>query len=312
MESQTVALRPRQPFDFDLTASYHTYFRGVYAADHFESGAYRRLLHVEGQPFLASARSNGEELEVEVRSKTVTSHSAIKVANKVSWLLGCDVGMESFYQMASEDSVLARIVPRLYGLHPPHTLTVFEALMLAIVGQQIASNVAAIIRRLLVERLGSHFEIDGTTYHAFPKPKTVLEMGMNGLREIKLSGRKSEYILGIASQVANNSLNLEGLHALADDEVSRRLCTLRGIGPWTANWVLLRALGREDAFPVGDLALRRVMSRLYFDGRNVNAEELEEFSQRWSPYRSFVTLYVFAAARMGILPELESPAEAGP
>ena len=64
VESQTVTLRPRQPFDLDLTASYHTYFRGVYAADHFESGAYRRLLHVEGQPFLASARSNGEELEV--------------------------------------------------------------------------------------------------------------------------------------------------------------------------------------------------------------------------------------------------------
>ena len=185
-------------------------------------------------------------------------------------------------------------------------------MVLAIIGQQIASNVAAIVRNLLVERLGSRLEVDGTTYRAFPGADSILAAGMKGLCEMKLSERKAEYILDIAHQVSQGGLDLEGLHALTDDEVSRRLLALRGIGPWTVNWVSLRALGRENAFPVGDLALRRVVSNLYFDGRSIGADELETFSGRWSPYRSFVTLYLFAAARMGVLPGLGGSTEVGP
>jgi len=312
VESRTVTLRPIQPYNFNLTAGYHTYFQGVYAADRFENGVYRRLLRASDQPFLASVRSNGDELEVEIQGETVTSHVAAEVAGKVGWLLGCDVDIEGFYLMASNDPVLDHIIKRLHGLHPPHTLTVFEAVVLAIIGQQIASNVAAIIRDLLVERLGPGFEVDGNTYRTFPGADSILAAGMKGLREMKLSERKAEYILDIAAQVSNGSLDLEGLYALTDDEISQRLLALRGIGPWTVNWVSLRALGREDAFPVGDLALRRVMSKLYFAGRKADASELERFSRRWSPYRSFVTLYLFAAARMGVLPGLGGSTEVGP
>jgi DNA-3-methyladenine glycosylase II len=312
VESSTVTLRPRQPYDFNLTAGYHTYFRGVYGADRFEDGVYRRLLHVGGQPILASARSNGDELEVEIQGETVTPHVAAEVADKVGWLLGCDVDMEGFYLMASTDTVLDKAVRRLYGLHPPHTLTVFEAVVMAIVGQQIASNIAAIIRGLLVDRLGPSFEVDGNTYRAFPGADSFLTAGMKGLREMKLSERKAEYILDIAYRVSTGALDLEGLHALTDDQISQRLLALRGIGPWTVNWVSLRALGRENAFPIGDLALRRVMSTLYFGGRETDASALENFSRRWSPYRSFVTLYLFAAARMGVLPGLGGSTEVGP
>ena len=169
-----------------------------------------------------------------------------------------------------------------------------------------------IIRGLLVDRLGPGFEVDGNTYRAFPGADSVLAAGMKGLREMKLSERKAEYILDIAYRVSTGAFDLEGLHALTDDEVSERLLALRGIGPWTVSWVSLRALGRENAFPVGDLALRRVMSTLYFGGRKTDASELEMFSRRWSPYRSFVTLYLFAAARMGALPGLGGSTEVGP
>jgi 3-methyladenine DNA glycosylase/8-oxoguanine DNA glycosylase len=85
-----------------------------------------------------------------------------------------------------------------------------------------------------------------------------------------------------------------------DAEVVKEVTALRGVGKWTAQWVLVRALGRADAFPIGDLALRRVVSQLYFGGEPLTDEQLEEFSMRWSPHRSNATAYLFAALRSGM------------
>ena len=77
------------------------------------------------------------------------------------------------------------------------------------------------------------------------------------------------------------------------------MVALRGVGQWTAQWVLVRALARPDGFPIGDLALRRTVAGLYFDGAEITDDELLEFSQRWSPWRSYATAYLFAALRAG-------------
>ena len=77
------------------------------------------------------------------------------------------------------------------------------------------------------------------------------------------------------------------------------MTALRGVGQWTAQWALVRALGRPDGFPAGDLALRRTVSRLYFGGAEITDGELLEFSERWSPWRSYATAYLFAALRAG-------------
>ena len=312
MKPQTVTIHPRQPFDFGLTAGYHTYFRGIYAADRFEDGVYSRVLDVNGRPVLASARQAGEALEVSATGDGVTAQDAQEAARRISWLLGCDVDLSGFYSTASGDPVLSRIVRRLSGLHPPRTLTLFEALVLAVTGQQIASSVAAIIRQLMVHRLGASLSVDGAVYHTFPTPEAVLLAGLPGLRALKLSGRKAEYILDIASKSLDGTLSETELRGLPDGEVEQRLLSVRGVGPWTVSWAMQRGLGRENAFPSSDLALQRVMSRLYFGGRRLSVRELEGFSQRWRPYRSFVTLYTFAAARMGVLPDAEAPQEVGP
>ena len=72
------------------------------------------------------------------------------------------------------------------------------------------------------------------------------------------------------------------------------------MGQWTAQWVLIRSLGRPDALPLGDLALRRAVSKLYFGGDEINDSQLEEFSRRWSPWRTYATVYLFTALRQGM------------
>ena len=273
----------------------------------FEDDQYTRLLNVEGNLILAQVHSTGNvenpHLEVSVHGSDLTDQTLRAVQNTLTWILVGDTPLAEFYATAREDPVLAPLVKQLYGLHVSQTPTVFEALVQSIFSQQIATNVARIIGSLLLERYASTMTHNGHTYYAFPTPASLLPDGIPGLRGIKLSNRKAEYILDVAAAMVDGSLDLEGLRFLPDKEATKRLLALRGVGPWTAHWLLLRALGRMDAFPAGDLALRRIVSRLYLDGEELSVRQLEEFSERWSPWRSLYTTYLFAALRRGILPQ---------
>lgn len=305
MESRTSELYPKAPFDFDLTAGSHTYFRGTYGADMLEGGDYRRLLNIDGRLLLGHVRSTGTTSEpvlaVTAHGTAVGEKDLAAVSDIMAWNLGVDAEMEGFYQYVKGEPLLERITSQLYGLHPTRAVSVFEALVLAILGQQIAAAVARIVRTLLIETYGETLEADGRTYHSFPTPAALLDAGIDGLRKMKLSQRKAEYVLGIAREIEDGTLDLEALKQASDEEVVERVTRLRGVGHWTAHWLLIRALSRTDAFPSGDLALKRVVSQLYFDGRTLTDQEVEEFSARWSPYRSYAIVYMFAAGRQGLI-----------
>ena len=126
-----------------------------------------------------------------------------------------------------------------------------------------------------------------------------METGVDGLRALGFSARKSEYIIEISRKVSSGQLDLEGMHAFSDEEITQALTGLRGVGLWTAQWLLIRALGRDDGFPHGDLALCRILGRLLRGGKPFQPEEALEYSRRWVPYRSYITAYLFAAIRSG-------------
>lgn len=297
-------ITPVAPFDFELTAGYLTYFQGRYATDSLVNGVYRRLLDLDGQLVLASVSSLGSlekpELSVELQGEGLTSDNVEAATDKVAWILGVGQELEPFYASAQGDPAMAAITQRFHGLHMPHTASVFEALVLAILGQQIATNVARIIRTLLIETYGPRQTIDGETYYAFPRPETLAALRVEDLRGMKLSQRKAEYVHGIACTALDDPEFIEGLHHLDDEAVVRQITSLRGVGNWTAQWLLIRALGRPDALPLGDLALRRVVSRLYFQDEPLNDTQVEEFCRRWSPYRTYATTYMFTAMRTGM------------
>ena len=307
MHQHSLTLTPTPPYNFRLTMEHLASFGTGARVNIFENGQYSRLLNVEGNLILAQVRSVGTvenpRLEATIHGNELTDQTLNSVQNTMTWILGGDAPLSEFYDAALNDPVLAPIVKQLYGLKISQTPTVFEAFVQSIFSQQIATNVARIIGSLLLERYAATMTHQGHTYYAFPTPESLLPEGIPGLRGIKLSNRKAEYILDVAAAIVDGSLDMEGLRLLPDAEATKRLLTLRGVGPWTAHWLLLRALGRTDAFPAGDLALRRVVSRLYFKDKVLSVNELEEFSERWSPWRSLYTTYLFAALRRGLLPQ---------
>ena len=303
MDRLTVSIKPVPPFNFELTAGYHTYFQSRYGTDTMEDGVYRRLLDLDDKLVLASVRSIGTldapELALELQGPELSPDDVESATDRVSWLLGVDQGLAPFYELGRADQAMAGLVEQFYGLHLPHTASVFEALVLAVLGQQISTSVARIIRTLLIETFGPSAEFDGETYYAFPRPASIWASSPAELHTMKLTQRKSEYVYGLAGSVLDPEMGLERLEKLTDREIVEKLVARRGVGMWTAQWALIRAVGRPDALPLGDLALRRVVSRLFMDGENVNDAKVEEIAQRWSPYRTYATVYLFSALRTG-------------
>ena len=303
MDRLTVSIKPVPPFNFELTAGYHTYFQSRYGTDTMEDGVYRRLIDLDDKLVLASVRSIGTleapELALELQGPELSPDDVESATDRVSWLLGVDQGLAPFYELGRADQAMAGLVEQFYGLHLPHTASVFEALVLAVLGQQISTNVARIIRTLLIETFGPSAEFDGETYYAFPRPASIWASSPAELHTMKLTQRKSEYVHGLAGSALDPEMGLECLEELTDREIVEKLVALRGVGIWTAQWALIRAVGRPDALPLGDLALRRVVSRLFMDGEDVNDAKVEEIAQRWSPYRTYATVYLFSALRIG-------------
>ena len=303
MDRLTASIKPVPPFNFELTAGYHTYFQSRYGTDTMEDGVYRRLIDLDDKLVLASVRSIGTleapELALELQGPELSPDDVESATDRVSWLLGVDQDLAPFYELGRADQAMAGLVEQFYGLHLPHTASVFEALVLAVLGQQISTSVARIIRTLLIETFGPSAEFDGETYYAFPRPASIWASSPAELHTMKLTQRKSEYVHGLAGSALDPEMGLECLEELTDREIVEKLVALRGVGMWTAQWALIRAVGRPDALPLGDLALRRVVSRLFMDGEDVNDAKVEEIAQRWSPYRTYATVYLFSALRTG-------------
>lgn len=310
MSELTFTMSPTPPYDHDLTTSHITFNRTRYGADVYEDGRYRRLLRIDGRLALVDVGWNGEPdtpaLTVRAHGAGIGDERAPAVERTVCWLLGTDQDLARFYQLALADDGLAPLVRRFRGLHVPQAASVFEALVSAVLGQQVSSVVARVLRNTIVEAYGDQLEHDGSIYRAFPTPAALAGASVEDLRAAKLSGRKAEYVRDIAEGVDRGELDLEGLHALPDAEVVEELCRIRGVGPWTAHWLLIRAFDRADGFPHGDLALQRHVTAILCrdsetdGGSRMSGEEALEASLRWAQYRSYVTTYLFAAGRQGI------------
>ena len=298
--TQTLTMRPVAPFDFHWTLENQSYYRrGEDAAP----DVYQRLLDLGDKLVLATVNSTGEvdrpELSAGFQGEELTDSELQLAQGQLERLLGCAEEVEPFYRFVADDPVMSRLTQGFYGMHQTLALSVFETIAQAILGQQLSASVARVIRALLVETYGPRLQVNGEVHYAFPRPEAIAAASVEDLRQLKLSQRKAEYLHGLAVAELETPGGLDRVQQLPDAEVIEEITKLRGVGMWSAQWVLSRALGRPDAFPVGDLALKRIVSQLYFGGEALTDAELGEFSARWSPYRSLATSYLFAALRTG-------------
>jgi DNA-3-methyladenine glycosylase II len=159
----------------------------------------------------------------------------------------------------------------------------YGALVRSIVGQQLSVKAASSIYKRVMDLVG------GRT----PTPEELLELDPDALRTAGLSRAKVAYLRSLAEHVVSEELDLDALEELSDEEVATRLVAVKGLGQWSVDMFLIFHLGRPDVLPVGDLGVRRAVERLYGLEALPSAAELEALGERWRPYRSLASLYLW-------------------
>ena len=189
------------------------------------------------------------------------------------------------------DPVLARVIdansafrPRAWLDELP-PLDAFSTLIFQVVGQQLSVAATRTIVARIEERFGGHL----------PSPKELLASDPQVLRAAGLSNRKGATVRALAERFADGRLSDAALQRMTDAEVEAALTQVKGIGPWSARGFLLVALNRPDVFLTGDIALRRVIQRIYGFDHVPSEAEMVKVSDRWRPYRSLAVSYLFAA-----------------
>lgn len=181
---------------------------------------------------------------------------------------------------------LGRLTRGRRGLRVPLTADRFEALTWSIVGQQVNLSFAFALRRRLIRLCGKKI---GNLF-AHPPAARVAELEPADLRRLQFSGRKAEYLIGAARQIADGSLPLEELDAPAAD-LRRRLLSVRGLGPWSVEYLLMRAFGLADCVPVGDVGLITALWRFFDLAERPDADETRRLLAPFAPWRSLASFH---------------------
>jgi DNA-3-methyladenine glycosylase II len=305
----TLVLSPLPPFNFDLSVS--IFSEGDPQIRSYREGAFRQAIRIHGRLVLVTVTSEGTvdrpELQVRVAPGPILSDVLRAAGRVVTSLFNLELDLSLFTTAVKDDPVMSAIAVRLRGLKPPRTATVFEALADSILEQQISLAAAHSIEKRVTRTFGDTLEWKGREYYAFPTPGRLADASPEELRACGLSLKKAEYILGIARQIRDGTLDLE-THGPAEDTetIIRQLFGLRGVGLWTAELAVLRGLSRLDAIPADDLGIRRSISRYYSRASRIDTGEARRIARAWGKWKGLAAYYLLVAERIGIgVPNLE-------
>jgi DNA-3-methyladenine glycosylase II len=206
------------------------------------------------------------------------------LAESVRRYLGAPFDLDAFAAFAATEPVLARLVEGLRGFRPPLAPDPWETLVTSITAQQVSLHAAFAIRNRFIEAFGEQF----ANAYAFPARERIADVAMQDLTPLGFSRRKAEYVVGLA----RSDIDLDALAVLPDDEVQTQLTALPGIGEWTADWFLARHLARPDAWPAGDLGLRKAVLHYYGE------EDTRAAGERFTGHKNLAAHYLLTGLRV--------------
>jgi len=203
--------------------------------------------------------------------------------------LESDLGL--FYETAQNDSVLASICEKFYGLRMIGMPDLFESLIWSIIGQQINLNFAYSLKERLVHNFGQKIIHNEISFYALPTPERLAILNIEDFQPLQFSRSKAQYILNVSREFAKGNLSQEALKKLSFEEVKERLIKIKGIGNWTANYSMMKSMKNYDAFPVEDVGLHNAVKTQYGLTAKPSISELNQMAEKWKGWRGYATFY---------------------
>ncbi|HEX2295999.1 MAG TPA: AlkA N-terminal domain-containing protein [Actinomycetota bacterium] len=280
----TLRLTYREPFDGDLLPFLGA--RCVPGVEAFEAGRYRRSMSLPHGTAVAELTAGDGHVACALRLDDERDLAA--AVQRCRRLLDLDADPVAVSERLARDRVLRPLVRRAPGRRLPGATDPFELAVRAVLGQQVTVAAARTLAGSLVAARGKPLAAPaGAVTHVFPSPEALAEAD---LREVGMPESRRAALRALASAVAGGDLSLDRDAPRA--EVVAGLRALPGVGPWTAAYVAMRALGDPDVFLAGDLGVRKAAARL---GLPQTPRALEERARAWRPWRSYAVLHLWGS-----------------
>ncbi len=260
--------------------------RAVAGVEEFVDGGYRRTLRLPHGVGIVELSDGGDHVRCVLRLEDLRDLGA--AVQRCRRLLDLDADPVAVADLLGADPVLAPLVRRAPGRRVPGTVDGDELAVRAVLGQQVSVAGARTLADRMVSRLGRPLaEPDGGLTHLFPEPAAIADADPASLA---MPAARRDALRDLARALASGEV---GLDPGADRvEVERGLLAIRGIGPWTASYVAMRALGDPDAFLPTDLGVRRAISEL---GHASDPASIAVLAERWRPWRAYATQHLWAS-----------------
>jgi len=291
----------RVPAGYDLVSSVHSWiYHDVQPVPEvtWEQGVGRVFtIGNKSVGILVSQLRPGATLKILAGS---TSFSREQIRNKIRWVLGRKVDVCDALNAMRDDPIISDIAPSLTGIRPYVANSLFEGLIKSIIQQQVSYRAANVLTKRLVLELTCGHELDGRNLYPFPTSSQLFNSGEKALRALGL-GFKASYIAEIASLDVSGEIDLEGLLGCPHEEVMDALISIRGVGEWTVQMLMIAGLGDFTVFPYGDLGIQNLLGNLYQHGTRMKKNEVIEKAHSWGDAGPMVLYLLMCADVLGLI-----------
>ena len=284
-------VRIELPVDVDVRWTLrYLVVRTVDALERIDGDTYLRSVrnHATGAHLLLQLQHDAAGHALVARTRPALPAAAIIAMVRRSFDLSTDLA--AFHVVALRDALLKPLLQARPFLRLPQLLDPFEGVIRAVLGQQVSVVGASTMTDRLVRAFGAPLPAvhDEAPLFGFPSPAVLAAAGADTLRTIGLTNAKAATLHGVSHAIATGALDLEALRGAPTEQAEATLIALPGIGPWTAHYVRMRALGDRDAFPAADLGVLKAMTIAGVQKRDIIAR-----AESWRPWRAYATLHLW-------------------
>ena len=258
------------------------------------NGRVLKLLEIENEFVLISLSMGRGRIKVEVLNSVLNKVLQSTITNFVINWFDLKTKLKPFYILAENDKVMKDLKNRYYGLRIMGIPDLFEAITWAIIGQHINLKFAYKLKKRFVEQYGKKYTYDRIDYFLFPSREVVLNLKPEELMNLQFTRKKAEHIINLSKVMIIGYLSKDSL--LSEKELTRvknRLLEIKGVGDWTMNYVLMKCLNINTAYPIEDVGLHNAIRIQYNLEKKPTVDKIVKLFNNWKGWEAYATFYLW-------------------
>ncbi|MCF6287874.1 MAG: DNA repair protein [Proteobacteria bacterium] len=252
-----------------------------------------RLIRLTTGLVIIQVSADKHNIKIITNQPKLSHQSISEISHYVTDWFDLTRDLSGFYQLLASKTATKEFPQSYYGLRLMGIVDLFEALCWCVIGQQINLTFAHKMKTRLVHKYGEKIQYQGQTYYCFPTPEVLLTVAREDLVAMQFSKQKINYIYNIAQVFCDDNLNKNDL--LQVDKVTQmeQLLSIKGIGPWTANYVCMKSLRDMTCIAYGDTGLSLALHRVFNTQRKPDKSTVDKFFQPFAGWESYLNFYLW-------------------